>query len=216
MGCTESVPVAGSFDTAHKMKTPPIAKFVVSDQKQEIIVREKLFSWSGDSFKIKTRQGKAFGGGMKIKGKAIAFRDQMALLDNAGNPIAICLRKFEFFAQTFKIYTLRQIHPNQPKSNRDYNGQPLYTYAKVERAPLTTIQQVTFEGETTPSMTISRAGGLWPKKRLVKYRNRPAAYMEGGTWEGNWNSYLLTVSPGIDPCLIVCLTAICDKMDEEQ
>lgn len=150
-----------------------------------------------------------------MKGKTFAFRDQMTLLDAKGDPIAVCLRKFEFIGQTFKIYSPRPLFPGQAPSDRDYKGKHLYTFAKVQRQPLTTEQQVTYANGSAPTYTVHRAGGLWPKKRVVKKHGRTAAFMEGGTWEGNWNSYLLTVNPGIDPCLIVCLTAICDEMDED-
>jgi hypothetical protein len=64
-------------------------------------------------------------------------------------------------------------------------------------------------------MTITRSSFM-PKKRTVFYRQRPAALMEGGSWNGQFNSYKVTVGPGIDPCLIICLTAICDEMDEDR
>mmetsp|Transcript_36977 Transcript_36977/g.66528 ORF Transcript_36977/g.66528 Transcript_36977/m.66528 type:complete len:122 (-) Transcript_36977:271-636(-) len=76
-------------------------------------------------------------------------------------------------------------------------------------------QEVFMDGKGDPEFAITRAGGMWPKKRLVKRRGIPAALMEGGTWEGNFNSYNLIINPGIDPCLMVCICAICDEMDEQ-
>jgi hypothetical protein len=152
---------------------------------------------------------------LKIKGKVLAVRDQMVLLDGNNTLVALCLRKFELIGQTFKIYTTHPLYPGQKPSERKYNQYALYTYAKVEREPLSTVQQVTFDNETSPSYTVHLAEEeLSPKKRVVQRHGRPAALMESGTWEGIWNSYLLTINPGIDPCLIVCLTAICDKMDD--
>jgi hypothetical protein len=222
MGCTESLPVANSFEQVHKVD-PNLPSLGAqhgagpsAHSSTQLIVREKLFSWSGDSFKIKTRKGAPFGNDLKMQGKVMAFRDQMVLLDGNNAPVAVCLRKFEVIGQTFKIYSPHPLHPGQRPSERKYNHCALYTYATVERVPFTAVQKVTLVNETSPSYTVHRAGGLWPKKRMVKRHGRPAALMEGGTWEGNWNSYLITINPGIDPCLIVCLCSICDEMDEDR
>jgi LURP-one-related len=217
MGCTESVPVASAFNVpiAVDSRIPRIGGLPPSNEKTQLIVKEKLFSFGGDSYKIKTRDGGVFHG-MQIKGKTFAFRDQMALLDGNGQPIAVCLRKFQMLGQTFKIYTLQPMYSGQPRSEHDYNGRALYTYAQVERSPGDTVQNVTFDDKGTPAFTIHRVGDWWPKQRTVRYHGVPVALMEGGTWDANWNSYLLTINPGIDPCLIVCLTAICDEMDESR
>jgi hypothetical protein len=62
---------------------------------------------------------------------------------------------------------------------------------------------------------INRSGGFWPKTRTVRKRGTVAALLQGGTWGGNFNSYNITINPGIDPCLIVCFCAVCDEMDEK-
>lgn len=215
------IPATNELEKLHKVPQFPLGEnHGVSPSQtssQQFIVKEKLFSWSGDTFKIKSPSGALLGNGLYVQGKAFAFRDQMALLDgNTKEPVAVCLRKFELIGQTFKIYTTKPLFPGQSASGHDYNGKRLYTYAKVERVPLSTQQKVTFENERSPSMTINRAGGWWPKKRVVEYHGRPAALMEGGTWDCNFNSYRITASPGIDPCLMVCLSAICDEMDESR
>ena len=71
------------------------------------------------------------------------------------------------------------------------------------------------DGKQANEYTIHRSGAFWPKKRVVKRKGVVAAKMEGGTWDGNWNSYKIAINPGIDPCLIVLFSAICDEMDEE-
>lgn len=221
MGCTESLPVANSFQEFHKVDHPSLGSrhgaAPTSDSATQIVVREKLFSWSGDSFNIKTRDGAPFGNDLRIQGKKFALRDQMVLVDGStGEPVAVCLRTFEVIGQTFKIYSTRPLYSGQKPSERKYNQYKLYTFAKVQREPLSTCQRVTLDNEKSPSYTVHRAGSFWPKKRVVKRHGRTAASMEGGTWEGNWNSYLITVNPGIDACLIICLAAVCDEMDEDR
>ena len=223
MGCTESLPVADSYNVPHKIDPTfqPIASHVGGGPSTErpttLAVREKFFSWSGDDFKIKEYpSGAPLGNGSKVKGKVWALRDQMTMVDGSGNVVAVCLRKFELIGQTFKIYLPKPVLPNQTPSAQKYNGTALYTYCEIKRVPFSTSQEVIMEGRTAPEYVITRAGGFWPKKRLVKKRGVPAALMEGGTWEGNWNSYKITCNPGIDPCLMVCICAICDEMDEDR
>ena len=184
----------------------------------QLLVREKMFSWSGDDFRIKTLDGQLYQGGVYVKGKVFGIRDQMTVMDplDATKPLAVCLRKFEFIGQTFKIYTLDPLFEGQRPSDRTYSNRPLYTYAKVERVPFAKRQQVTFANQSTPSVVITRRG-WFPKTRTVtNHRGQQLALMEGGTFDVRWNTYKLTVRPGIDPLLIVCLTAICDEMDEQR
>lgn len=222
MGCTESLPTVQSYNIPHAIDPvfEPIGKDVgagpSTDKPTVIIVKEKFFTWSGDDFKIKKYQSKEpFGNGLKVKGKTFALRDQMALLDGDGNVVAVCLRKFELAGQTFKIYVPKPALKDQKPSKHDYQGQKLYTYCQVQRVPLEFKQVVIMEGRRREEFSITRAGGLYPKKRLVKKNGVPAALMEGGTWDGNFNSYKITCNPGIDPCLMICITAICDEMDEQ-
>lgn len=223
MGCTESLPVTDSYNVPHKIDPTfqPIGSHSGAGPSIEkpttLVVREKFFSWSGDDFKIKEYPtGAPFGNGLKVKGKTFALRDQMTLVDGDGNVVAVCLRKFELIGQTFKIYVTKHVLPNQKPSAQKYNGTNLFTYCEVKRVPFSTSQEVIMEGRAAPEFVITRAGGFWPKKRLVKKGGIPAALMEGGTWEGNWNSYKITCNPGIDPCLMVCICAVCDEMDEDR
>ena len=225
VGCTESLPVADAYNVPHKQineNFKPIGSHVGGGPSiagpTRIVVKEKLFSWSGDSFDIKQYPSRApYGNGLKVKGKAWSMRDQMALLDGNGKMVALCLRKFEFVGQTFKVYVPKPRYPGQKPSDQTYNGSgKLYTYCEVKRVPFSISQEVFMDGKGgMPEFVITRAGSMWPKKRLVTRRGIPACLMEGGTWESNRNSYKLTVNPGVDPCLMVCICAICDEMDEQ-
>jgi len=170
--CTISAPAAVdnvSAQSAHHKQAPPKPKPRVvtlsplgdghgaapSGAATHLMLREKIFSWSGDNFKIKTRDGRAFGNNLYIQGKVWGVRDQMVIMDgNTQQPVAVCLRKFEFIGQTFKIYTLRPNYSGQRPSERRYKNQALYTYARLERVPLSTIQNVFLEGQMRPSYTI--------------------------------------------------------------
>ena len=178
---------------------------------KQLVVLERIFSFYDHSYMIKTSGGTPFGHNLKTRGNA---HDQMVLLTGRNTPVAVCIRKSGLFGQTFKIYATRPLYPGQRSSARKYNKYTLYSYANVERKPLSTRLDVTFDGKPFPSYTVHRARGLWPtQKRVVKRHGHPAAFMEGRKWQGHWDSCMLTINPGIDPCLVVCLFAICDEID---
>jgi uncharacterized protein YxjI len=217
MGCVESVPIATSvLQVSHTVdpSIPILGGLSPSNETTELLMSEKTFSWSGDDFKIKRIDGTPFHN-MKIKGKAFAMRDQMTLLDADNKLIAVCLRKFALGSQIFKIYTPIPLHPGQGKSNQDYNGQLLYTFAEVVRPAFSVNHQLTYDNQGSPAFTVSVVG-FFPRRRVVKHRGVTAAAMEGGTYQTSFgNSYKLTICPGIDPCVMICLAAICDKMAED-
>jgi hypothetical protein len=220
MGFHKSLSVSDFNEQVHKVD-PIIAPLGSEhgagpsmDSSTQLLVREHLFWWSKD-IKIKTREGTPFRNDLKIRGKDFSVaHGQMVLVDGNNMPVAVCWRNSTLFGQTFKIYSTQPLYHGQKPSDRKYNQYDLYTHAKVERVPLFNMQQVTFENESSPSYTVHRARGLGPKAHIVMLHGRPAALMEGGLREegnANWNSCLVTINPGIDPCLIVCLSAICDE-----
>ena len=221
MGCTESLPDAQAFSVVHAPdpKFRPIgvsAGAGPSTTPLALLVKEKMFSWSGDDFKIKHFQSQTpLGNGLKIKGKTWAVRDAMALVDGNGHVIAVCMRKFDLLVETFKVYTPFPSLPGQAPSQQKHDGKNLYTYCQIRRIPLSYQQEVIMEGENAPTYVISRSGSLWPKTRTIRKKGRVAAMLEGGTWAGIRNSYKITINPGIDPCLILCFCAVCDEMDED-
>jgi hypothetical protein len=85
MGCTESLPDKSAFERAHH-GNPKVANLGSSvagaapstQGSIQLVVREKMFSWSGDTFKIKTRAGLPYNG-LQIKGKAFSLRDRMTM-----------------------------------------------------------------------------------------------------------------------------------------
>ncbi|KAG7340646.1 hypothetical protein IV203_024189 [Nitzschia inconspicua] len=214
------VPAAKDFNIVHQVSQRALGEDhgagPSQNDPQQLIVREKIFCWSGDNFEIQTPSGGRFGNNLYIRGKGFgALVDEMVLLDGVTKEaVAVCRRKLDIFGQTFQIYSPKPLYHWQRPSGSSYMGRQLYTFAKVERSPLTTTHKVTYDNETSASMTITRTVVRWPKKRVVHRHGKTAAYIEGGTWTKNFNSYRVTINPGIDPCLIVCLTAICDEMDE--
>lgn len=199
---------------------PSLGSSTTHSSATHLIVRENLFRWSGD-ISITTTEGGPFPNGLKVLGKVV--RDQMVLVDgttcSGAPPIAVCMRKAKLFGQCFKIYSTRPFYPSQrpSKSHRYNHHHALYTHAKVEQqrtAPSSRRRgqlQVTFASATSPSYTVQHLG---PNKRVImRQHQKLAASIQGGFYQGKWNSHLITIVPGNDPCLMLCLVAICDEMD---
>ena len=58
------------------------------DQVIDLVVQQKLFSWSGGDFKVKDTSGKDY---CVVQGKVMSMRDRIVILDTSGNEIACCL-----------------------------------------------------------------------------------------------------------------------------
>ena len=184
-----------------------------------VIVKEKMFSWTGDSYKIKHDDGRAFGSNLYFKAKLFSVRDQIVLMNGlTGKPVCVAKSMFRIgFGEEFRIYTTTPVYDGQRKSEQKYENCDLYTYAIVERSGFSTQQIVRLpKNGDAIAYTINRAGNFWPKNRTVEKNGATCALMSGGTWEFDGNSYKITVNPGIDTCLMVMLCAICDEMDENQ
>ena len=184
-----------------------------------MIVKEKLFSWSGDAFKIKYEDGSVLGNDLEFKAKMFSIRDELILLNGATQE-PVCVAKSIFtagFSRIFHIYSPKPVYNGQEPSKQKYNDQDQYTYAIVQRDCCSTEQAVhLIKDDNKFAYTIHRSSNWWPKSRTVQKDGVTCALMAGGTWEFNGNSYKITVCPGIDPCLMIMLCAICDEMDEDQ
>jgi hypothetical protein len=216
MGCVESVPLSEiNLNAPHPIdpRIPLLGGLPPSSQQQTIFVREHLSSWSGEGFKIKRLDGTDFHG-IKLQGNAFGFRDRVTLVDVQNQPIAVCFRTFGLTVETFTIYTLHPGFGGQTPSQHDYHGKRLYTYAEVSRVIMSSHLEVKFYNMTCPTFTV-HCTGYFPTIRVVKQRGVVAATMNEGKWlGGNVNYFKVSMCPGIDPCLIICLTAICYEMDE--
>lgn len=189
------------------MHIPMLRQEANTNVEQKLIVRAKLFSSA--PYEMTTPDGYLFGNGIHFK--SLAARNQLILMDGEDNPIAVCQRKMEGIRQAFDIYTTQQIQGGQTKAQHaTYNRQALYKYASVDRRPCSNQLRVTFEGESKPAFTLHRSDR---STKLISYRGRSAALTEDDRWDGSWNSYVLTVRPGIDPCLMLCLCAIGDEVE---
>ena len=225
MGNSVPVPADSELDHIHEVDPtlPELGRDhgapISTTSQTKVILKEKLFSWSGDAFKIKHEDGSTFGNELHFKSKVFSLRDNLVLVDGVSDK-AVCVAKSMFVAscsEIFHIYTTAPVYHGQEKSAQKHNDQELYTYAIVERSPCSTEQAVHLTKDNMKfAYTIHRSDKWWPKNRVVRKNGLTCALMSGGNWNFDGNSFKITVNPGIDACLMLMLCAICDEMDENQ
>lgn len=167
-----------------------------------------------------------YAGGLQLKRFASNERMRVALLDGHGATIAVCIQMHTISMTRFKVYgTTEKYEGQKPSKNQKHGGAPLYAWANIEqkwnqhfemeiahhRDEGSAPSKANFGTEKVPSPT----GPL----TLVKKDDKPAASLKE---EGNFlNSasekrWELTVAPGIDPCMMVCLVATMIKCDQKR
>jgi hypothetical protein len=211
MGCAESVPVS-EIDLNRPHLVDPnvrqLGRVVKSKEMVQILVQERIFSKSSDNFGVKKLDGSSFHG-IKI------LPAKMTLLDDKDVPVAVCIRetKTSCLPVSFKIYTLHPLYDGQAPSSHDYEGKRLYAYAEVAKATSSSNPMAKLDNETDFSYQMITTR-FFPPIVVVKRCGVVAATIRAGTWGGNHYTNKISACPGIDPCLLLCINAISEKMDE--
>lgn len=228
MGCASSTPNPEVFEYVF----PVDPKIPVLGAKQgvkihetlqfELVMYKKMFDWGGgNSYAVTYRPANKPFYNVAVKGKEGRHsRDQMDFIHaQTKEPIAVCMRNGPEWLpiDRFKIYTPVPLYEGQsPVFHYKMAGGsakiPMYVYAKVrEHQDNSGIVLVTMdnqaEGEKPIYQCRSEISGLF--KRYIYKQGRQCAYLR----EGTNRSILVQLNPGIDPVLILCLTAILDEMD---
>ena len=154
---------------------------------------------------------------------------------NNGRTIAVIKHIEGRYTHTFKVYTFRPYSPKgnvgstttsdggqqpspSPQPSRIHsNGQPLYEWAEI-------VEQ-TKDGDQYYDMTTSedgisyqavRFGPMLGVRQLKVLRNDVPCGMiqEDPHWSDKDDVYLVTIGPGIDPCLIISMSAAIDDCIE--
>ena len=94
----------------------------------KLIVKEKLLSWSGDSFSIKQYpSGLPFGNGLQVKGKTWSMRDQMTLVDGQGRMVAsACVNSNSVAKYSRSTFRIRDF-PDKGRQSK-HTIEELYTH----------------------------------------------------------------------------------------
>ena len=223
MGCAASLPSAEEFLQEFK---PPDSEYcdglTSTTQNIDLVVQQKLFSWSGGDFKVKDTSGKDY---CVVQGKVMSMRDRIVILDTSGNEIACCLEKVFSMSPAMFVYGFKPFFAGQNPTKETQNGKPLYAWAKVWNTVLAVRQKYNiqmaigddeYSDTNSPDYEATAPGLLAPRLQVAK-GDAGCALIERPTidWEFA-NSYRVTVAKGIDPILMLALTICKDKLEEKK
>ena len=101
----------------------------ITTKQTGFVLKQKMWSWSGDSFDIKDHEGNIV---YKVKGKALSLRDTMHVSDANDTKVAVLQKKLAAFRSTFQLYSYAPNFDGQPSTEKDKDGELLYRYAYIE------------------------------------------------------------------------------------
>jgi len=119
----------------------------ITTKQTGFVLKQKMWSWSGDSFDIKDHEGNIV---YKVKGKALSLReareaairkeraqreaerDTMHVSDANDTKVAVLQKKLAAFRSTFQLYSYAPNFDGQPSTEKDKDGELLYRYAYIK------------------------------------------------------------------------------------
>lgn len=223
MGCAESTPVVDlrTVNGGWEKGQQGLSFGAINTDYQEYVIKEKLFSWSGDDFKVKDANGNVL---CYVKGKVFTMRDRAVILDANKQPIAILQRKLLKLVETYRIDAFEPTYPGQ-SSDLKHEGQPLYTFATISREfasipPKFTVNKAVAEKQTSLICYIKLKIALKLTMRVVKSKvdDSPLAFVDQTSvfqLENN-NSFVLRAAAGTDHLFLVLMAIAVDQMREEK
>ena len=123
----------------------------ITTKQTGFVLKQKMWSWSGDSFDIKDHEGNIV---YKVKGKALSLReareaairkeraqreaerDTMHVSDANDTKVAVLQKKLaasrsSYGGITFQLYSYAPNFDGQPSTEKDKDGELLYRYAYI-------------------------------------------------------------------------------------
>ena len=105
----------------------------ITTKQTGFVLKQKMWSWSGDSFDIKDHEGNIV---YKVKGKALSLRDTMHVSDANDTKVAVLQKKLAasrspYGGITFQLYSYAPNFDGQPSTEKDKDGELLYRYAYI-------------------------------------------------------------------------------------
>lgn len=219
MGCNNSLPSVEEFIRKHDKDGCNLKdELVDAENTMNICIKEKMFSFSGDSFKIRNGDGTEI---LQVKGAVMSLRDRMVLRDLSGVVVAVCLAKVLSIEKSFYIYSPEPRVEGQGPSSETEDGKPLYSWAKVNLDMLSipksyTIYMATGHDEFDNGAYRGENIGVLSPKMTVRKNGKGCCLVDRAVFEFECNNcYGLTIAPGIDPALMICFTVITDELKEK-
>lgn len=175
-------------------------------------VEMNLFTREGNSVPIVNVFSGAPFHDLQVRGKV---SDNDVVLEEAATKTPVAVVRHNTAKDTFMIYSTRPVYTGQMPADVFKYNQRLYTFAEVKRRGK--VLNVIVEGQSAPTYTIhnhkmvSHPSSQFPMTYVIKKLGEEVAYTRWG--EGR--SYaVLTVKPGVDPCLMICLAAITEEANK--
>jgi hypothetical protein len=211
MGSVKSIPVSDE-DLARPhyidLSVPTVSKNIEPDYSRPLVLympKDAARSSRGHQrLEVVRPDGISFRG-ITISGRLWWSRCVFALFDTDHCLVAACL---QMLGVRYTIYTPQEVFSGQHPSKQEYEGGRLYTYAEVDssRVTLTTARQ----GSSSPDYTVHGT----ESRRVIKRYGIIAATIEVVSEKRGVNSRRqVSLCPGIDPILLLCLTGIYDHLD---
>ena len=233
MGCGGSTPV-DLAEVNGGMNSSNIGP--VNGTQVGFVLKQKMFSWSGDDFVIKNHtEAEAF----KIKGNALSLRDKMHITDPEGKKLAVLQRKLMALRPTFYVYSYTPNFEGQESTEEDRDKEPVYRYAFVQDQFASLLGRQIVKKFTT-SNEEKEAVGVFEifVQAAIKFKCRIKKYMTpeekkakdkdeeqqviataGETsffqWEGK-TTLAIEMATGCDVLLILCGMIASEKIKEDK
>ena len=221
------IPTDAALNVPHPAPAKLLHPGVPADKYYHLVMKERMWrSWSGDTFGIKYLNDSAGSrpvqGGVfeaDIKGVALSMRDRMIVQDSQdGTPVAIILRMFLQWENTYKIYTFTPNIPGQaPSGNQKHAGRDLYEFATCKDKYMSVqVTMTTIDGIRYVMDAVGSAIGVYRQLRLARNGKACMHMMEKNLGIFVGNQWELKIAPGIDPVLMIAFMAVVDEMKEDK
>lgn len=193
----------------------------LSTAKTNLLIKQKLFSFSSGDFTIKDTEGKPW---YKVQGKVMTIRDKMIIEDLEGNKKVVIQKKMMEVRETFQIYRYTPNCQGQESTETD-DGVPIYRFAVVEKDLVALLPKYTYylyknndkgpaimRGEVQMAvkytMTLKKGDG---SDNLVigAVGQKTMLQFEGA------NEYVLEVGEGTDVLGTICFSVAIDQMRQK-
>jgi len=182
----------------------------VFDKPKKLLLKESLFSISGDDFSIKDTDGKSY---FKCTGKTLSIRDKKFITDMEGNPLFAIANAVLFLKGRLKIYagndtkkTIASIHPQKSIRHRKY----VITFFNTKTGQEESINMkcdyfkhscgIFYGNESEGSPMICRIFKKLDAKRVLT----------------NKENYVIEIAPGVDIAFMVALGICFDELKNDK
>uniref|UniRef100_A0A7S3ACR7 Phospholipid scramblase n=1 Tax=Haptolina ericina TaxID=156174 RepID=A0A7S3ACR7_9EUKA len=195
-----------------------------TDKMTTFAVKQKLLSLTGQSMSIKDNEGNLIA---SIDGKIFTLRDRCVIFGADGRPACCIIQKILSMSPAYFIYSFKPYFNGQKPTGEKQDGKDLYAWAKVWKR----LVAVTDEFEICMAVNDNEyqqpehglfkavAPSMLSPKLMVKKDGRGCALVERRVIDFgeliDMNGWMLTVSKGIDPILMIALISVKDAIKDE-